>query len=137
MREASAGGGCVILAERHHALSEGVRGLLETAFRRVFVVADEASLIAGAGSLDPDLIVAELAMASGDLPGFVGRLRGAAPAARLLLLTDRDHPTLARIVAATGADGYLAKRAIATELLAAVDTVLAGQRYLSRAAARV
>jgi hypothetical protein len=35
---------CVLLADRHHGLTEGVRGLLETAFGTVLMVADEASL---------------------------------------------------------------------------------------------
>ena len=35
---------CVLLADRHHSLTEGVRGLLETVFSTVFMVADEASL---------------------------------------------------------------------------------------------
>jgi len=35
---------CVLLADRHHGLSEGVRGLFETAFDAVVMVADETSL---------------------------------------------------------------------------------------------
>ena len=34
-------GSCVLLADRHHGLSEGVRGLLETAFDYVYMVGDE------------------------------------------------------------------------------------------------
>jgi hypothetical protein len=39
---------CVLLTDRHHGLTEGVRGLLETAFGSVVMVADEASLLEGA-----------------------------------------------------------------------------------------
>jgi len=48
---------CVLLADRHHGLSEGVRGLLETAFGTVVMVADEASLLEGANRLWPDAAV--------------------------------------------------------------------------------
>jgi hypothetical protein len=41
---------CVLLADRHHGLSEGIRGLLETSFNSVFPVADETSLIEGGSS---------------------------------------------------------------------------------------
>ena len=41
---------CVLLADRHHSLIEGVRGLLETAFGTIFMVADEASLLDGVQS---------------------------------------------------------------------------------------
>jgi len=36
---------CVLLADRHHGLTEGVRGLLETAFKTVVTEDDEASLL--------------------------------------------------------------------------------------------
>jgi DNA-binding NarL/FixJ family response regulator len=45
---------CVLLADRHHGLTEGVRGLLETAFGTVVMVADEASLLDGAARLRPE-----------------------------------------------------------------------------------
>jgi len=32
---------CVLLADQHHGLRDGVRGLLETEFETVFMVADE------------------------------------------------------------------------------------------------
>ena len=44
---------CVLLADRHHGLTEGVRGLLETAFGTVVMVADEASLLDGAAGSSP------------------------------------------------------------------------------------
>jgi DNA-binding NarL/FixJ family response regulator len=54
---------CVLLADRHHGLTEGVRGLLETTFGTVVMVADEASLIDGAGRLQPDVVVVDLSLA--------------------------------------------------------------------------
>ena len=36
---------CVLLADRHHDLSEGIHRMLETSFTSVFLVADETSLI--------------------------------------------------------------------------------------------
>ena len=49
---------CVLLADRHQRLTEGVRGLLETAFGTVVMVADEASLLEGASRLRPDVAIA-------------------------------------------------------------------------------
>ena len=128
--------GCVLLADRHHGLSEGIRSLLETTFSSVFMVADEVSLIEGAGRLQPAVVVVDLSLAAGDLFGLVRKLRERAPGAKVLLLSVHDEPTVARSAAAAGADGVVLKRTIATELLAAVDTVLAGQRYISPAGVR-
>lgn len=122
---------CVLLADRHHGLSEGVRGLLETSFGTVFMVADRDSLIEGTAALRPAVIVADLSLAAGDVPGLLRRLRACSPATRVLFLSIHDEPTAARSVIAAGADGVVLKRSIATDLLPAVDAVLARQRYVS------
>ena len=48
---------CVLLADPHHGLSEGVRRLLATTFDAVVMVADEVSLFESAGRLQIDLAV--------------------------------------------------------------------------------
>ena len=126
---------CVLLADRHHELSEGVRELLGTTFEGVFAVADEASLMEGAARIRPTLVVVDLSLAGGDVVGFLGALRRQAPAAKVLLLTVHDEATVASAALAAGADGVVLTRAIATDLLEAVDAVLAGKRYTSSAVA--
>ncbi len=125
---------CVLLADRHHRLSEGVRGLLESSFSGVFMVADQASLMEGAQRLAPSLVVVDTSLADGDMAELVHSIRDRAPDAKLLLLSVHDEPTVADAAIAAGADGLVLKRAIATDLLPAVDEVLAGGRYISPAA---
>ena len=48
---------CVLLADRHHGLTEGIRGLLETLFDAVVMVADEPSLQESAVRLQPSAAV--------------------------------------------------------------------------------
>ena len=67
--------GCVLLAERHHGLTEGVRGLLATAFRSVVMVADETSLLDGAGRLQPDVVVVDLSLAQDNNLNWLHALR--------------------------------------------------------------
>lgn len=122
---------CVLLGERHHGLSDGIRGLLDSAFGAVFMVADETSLIEGAARLQPALIVVDLALAKGDLPCLLDTLRKQAPSTKVLLLSVHDESVAATALAA-GTDGMVLKREIATDLLPAVDALLAGKRYVSR-----
>jgi len=82
------------------------------------------------------VVVVDLSLGAGDMFGLVRKLRERAPGAKVLLLSVHDEPTIARSAAAAGADGIVLKRAIATELLPAVDAILAGQRYVSPAEAR-
>jgi len=126
---------CVLLADRHHGLSEAVRGLLETTFDKVFMVADQGSLMEGAERLLPQVIVVDLSFAGGDSASFLRNLRERAPTAKLLLLSVHDEPAITSSVLTAGADAVVLKRSIATDLLPAVDAVLAGKRFVSPAVA--
>src|SRR5207248_1760202 len=95
--------------------------------------ADEASLVEGAQRLLPSVIVADLSFTPGDSLGFVRRLRGHDGVAKILLLTVHDEPTVAHSALAAGADGVVLKRAIATDLLIAIESVLRGSRFVSPA----
>ncbi len=124
---------CVLLADRHHRLSEGVRSLLESAFSGVFMVADQASLMEGAERLSPTLVVVDVSLAQGDIHELLRSIRQRAPKAKVLLLSVHDEAAVSAVAFAAGADGLVLKRAIASDLLPAVDALLAGRRYVSPA----
>ena len=127
---------CVLLADRHHGLTEGVRGLLETGFDTVVMVADEHSLFDTAGRMKPTVAVVDLSLARGESLQWLPRLRARCPQMKLILLSVHDQPNVWRSALDAGADGFVLKRSIATDLLAAIDAVLAGQRYVSPGASR-
>ena len=118
---------CVLLADRHHGLSEGLRGLLETAFGTVVMVADEASLLEGAVRLLPDLAVVDLSLARGSSLDWLRELRRRCPALKVIVLSVHDEQSVRSAAIAAGADAFVLKRAIATDLLPAVDAVRRGQ----------
>ena len=122
---------CALLADRHHGLRDSVRGLLETEFDTVFMVATEAALLEGAERLQPAVVAFDLSMSHGDLGGLIAHIRAGAPGAKVLLLSVHDERTVAEAALAAGADAVVLKRCLGTDLLPAVDAVLAGQRYLS------
>jgi two-component system, NarL family, response regulator NreC len=126
---------CALVADPHHAMSEGVRGLLATMFKTVVMVADEASLFASADLLRSDLAVVDLALARGEGLELVRRLRGRFPDMKLIIISVHDQSSVSRSVLAAGANGFVVRRAIGADLLAAADAVFAGQRYVSPAAA--
>jgi two-component system nitrate/nitrite response regulator NarL len=129
MREADAQ--CVLLAHSHHGLSEGVRSLLATAFDTVVMVADEASLFESARRLRSDVAVVDLALSRGDGLELVRRLRSRFPEMKLIIVSIYDQSSVSRSILDAGANGFVARRAIATDLLAATDAVLAGRQYVS------
>jgi len=120
---------CVLLADPHHGVSEGVRHLLATMFETVVMVADEVSLFESAGRLRSDLAVVDLALSRGNALDFVRRLRGRFPDMKLIIVSVHDQPSVSRSVVEAGADAFVGKGAIATDLLAAADAVLSGQPH--------
>ena len=122
---------CVLLADRHHGLTEGVRGLLESTFDAVVMVADETSLFESAERLKPTLTVADVSLVRGGNLQWLARLRARCTEMKLILLSVHDEPAVRRAAMEAGADGFVLKRAIATDLLATTDAVQAGQSYVS------
>jgi DNA-binding NarL/FixJ family response regulator len=122
---------CVLLADPHHGLSEGVRSLLATTFEAVVMVADEISLFESAGRLQNDLAVVDLSLSRGNGLELVRRFRSRFPTMKMIIVSVHGESSVSRSVLEAGADGFVVKRTLATDLLAATDAVLAGQRYVS------
>ncbi len=114
---------CVLLADRHHGLTEGVRGLLETAFGTVVMVADEASLLEGAVRLQPEVAIVDLSLARESGLGWLRELRQRCPDVKVIVLSVHDEQSVYRAAIEAGADAFVLKRAIATDLLPSVDAV--------------
>ena len=124
---------CVLLADRHHDLIEGIHGLLATTFATVVMVADENSLVESADRMRPTLVVADLSLAGGGSFSWLRQRLAQSPASKVIVLSVHDEPSVVQSVLEAGASGFVLKRAIASDLLAAVDAVLGGERYVSPA----
>jgi len=119
---------CVLLADRHHALVEGVRGLLETAFGTVVMVADKESLQDVAFRLQPDVAVVDVSLARDGGLDWLKAVRATCPGLKVIALSVHDEESVRRAAMQAGADEYVVKRAIVTDLLPAVDRVRAMTR---------
>ena len=124
---------CVLLADRHHGLTEGVRGLLETLFATVVMVADEPSLQESAGRLQPEMVVVYLSLTRDSSLHWLQRLRQRCPQMKLIVLSSHGESYARRAAMDAGADGFVLKRAIATDLLPAIESVLARPRHVAPA----
>jgi|KBSMisStaDraftv2_1062788.scaffolds.fasta_scaffold100272_3 two-component system secretion response regulator SsrB len=119
----------VLIADRNHSLLEGIRSLLQTTFDKLFAVTDEPSLTEGAQRLQPTVIVVDLSFAAGSLSNLLEVLRHEAPEAKVLMLSVDDQAAVFASATAAGADGIVLKRAIASDLVPAIDALLAGRRF--------
>lgn len=124
----------VLLADDHRLFCEGLSALLgkQDDMEVVGIVSDGREVLGAARALMPDVVVMDVSM-----PGMNGieaaeRVRAEMPETRVVMLSMHDsleHVFRALLV---GADGYLLKEAAGPELVAAVRTVAAGKRFLSR-----
>ena len=117
---------CVLLADRHHGLTESVRGLLETMFGSVVMVADEASLLDAAVRLRPEVAVVDLSLAQEGGLSWLRTVRQRCPDLKVIVVSVHDEESVRRAAMDAGADAFVLKRAIATELLAAIARVRGG-----------
>jgi DNA-binding NarL/FixJ family response regulator len=122
---------CVLLAGRHHGLAEGIRGLLETVFKVVVMVADETSLFESAKRLPATVAVLDAALAGESGFAMLRRLHETAPALKLIVISAYGQSSVGRSALDAGADAFVLQRTIATDLLSAVDAVRAGQHFVS------
>jgi two-component system secretion response regulator SsrB len=112
---------CVLLADRHHGLTEGVRGLLETVFATVVMVADETSLLEGAVRLRPNVAIVDLSLARHSGLDWLRELKRRCPGLGVIALSVHDEESVRQAAIEAGADAVVLKRAIATDLLPAVE----------------
>ena len=125
---------CVLLADRHTELTDGVRGLLESVFPVVVMVADETSMLESAGRIGPVLAVVDISLARPEIVRWQVELRASCPDVKVILLSVHDEPSVCRSAMSAGANGFVVKRDISTDLLPAIDAVLSGNRFISRSA---
>ena len=121
---------CVLLADRHHNLSEGIRILLQSQFPAVVTVADESALMESALRMQPNVVVADLALTQGESFGWLRRFLERCPGSRVIVLSPYDEYTVKQAAFEAGAAGFVLKFEISSQLLRAVSEVLAGRTYL-------
>jgi DNA-binding NarL/FixJ family response regulator len=126
----------ILLVEDHASF----RRLISTELQRreefqVIEAADGLEAIEKAEELQPDLILLDI-----NLPKMNGfevakRVRGLAPAARVLFLSQESSPDIVRKALSLGVDGYVQKLSAGSDLLPAIAAAFAGRRFISRGVA--
>lgn len=103
--------------------------MLATVFEAVVIVTDRTSLLEATARLDPQLAVIDLGLARRDVEEFMRELRLRCRDLAVIFLSVHDEPAVARAVIGSGANGFVVKGHIATELMPAVDEALRSRRF--------
>lgn len=124
--------GKVLLADKHQNMLAGVRTLLESMFEKVFMVADENSLIEVAEKIAPNLIIADLSLPVSKEINIARRLKKTFPEIKLIILSVHDEPTAINECMEAGVAGFVLKRTAVIDLVPAIKAVLQGSTYISQ-----
>jgi len=124
----------VLVVEDHKPFREFISSILQNnpEFRVISQVADGAVAVQMAENLRPDLILLDIG-----LPGLNGidvarRILELCPDSRILFVSQETSEDVVEEALSTAALGYLLKADAGSELLAALNSVLLGNKYMSR-----
>ena len=123
----------VLIADDHTIVAEGLVRLLSRRFDVVATVADGAALVEAAERLRPDVVIVDLNMPSMSGLDAMERLRKDGLASKFVILTMQTEARLAAKAMRAGASAFVLKHSAGNELIDAIDEVLDGRTYLSRA----
>lgn len=112
-------------------LAEGLKALLAEEFDLVGVVEDGSAMVEAAVRLEPDAIVADIAMPKLNGIEALERLRETHPRIRVVFLTMHQNATYARRALDAGASGFVVKHSAPDELVLALRMALDGKTYVT------
>jgi DNA-binding NarL/FixJ family response regulator len=123
----------IALVDDHHLFRLGLVALLEG--EADLEIVGHASGFAEALALEAlttaDVAVVDVLLATSDGVELTRELRARGPSPRILGLSVLDNPTRIAEMLRAGADGFALKSQPAHEILAALRTVIAGERYIA------
>ena len=126
----------ILVVEDHAAFRRAIcTALQRRAEFQTIEAADGLEAVQVAEALQPDVVLLDINLPK--LHGFevAKQIRGLAPHARLLFMSQESSPDIVRKALGLGADGYIQKLSAATDLWPAIEAVLDGRRFVSSSVA--
>ncbi len=129
----------LLIADDHGVLRAGLRALLsaEPEFEVVGEAETGDEVLRKAEMLHPDVVLLDISMPGPSGIEVTRELKARFPDMRVLILTVHEDETLLREALRAGAAGYIVKRAVEEELIAAILAVWRGDLYVHPAMTRV
>ena len=121
----------VLLADDHKDFLAVAARLLQPEFEVVKTVGDGQALLEEAARLKPDILVVDISMPLLNGIEAARQLRAAGSSAKIVFLTVHQDPEYVYAAIAAGAQGYVAKCQLATDLLLALREALGGRSFIS------
>jgi DNA-binding NarL/FixJ family response regulator len=121
----------ILLADDHALMLDGFANLLKPKYTVVGTAEDGKALVETAIRLRPELIILDITMPVLNGIDAAREIRKHLPQVKLLFVTMHTSPTYLQAALEAGASGYAVKSSGRSEILAAVEKVLGGSRYIT------
>ena len=124
---------CIVLGDTHQNVLEGIRGLLETMFEGVVMVADQQSLFKALDKIKPKLAIVDLSLLGHDGINSACELNKRFPNVKFIILSNYNELEVVDNVMAGGASGFVLKQYAGKDLFDAIKSIQGGQIFISPA----
>jgi len=123
----------ILLVDDHAILMDGLKFLLmqEENVAGVITAKTVAEAFDLLESHPVDLIISDISVPEEGGVSFIGKVKKYRPDMQVIFLSMHEEPYLVKEALATGAEGYVLKRAAHSELIQAVVEVMAGRMFFS------
>jgi DNA-binding NarL/FixJ family response regulator len=124
----------VLVVEDHRDWRTLVRLLFQIRpeWQVICEVSDGSEAVKKAEELKPDIIVLDIGLPKLDGIEAARRIRQLCPNSKIVFLSIEHSADIVQVALSTGALGYVCKADAQSDLLPAVETVLRGDRFVSR-----
>ena len=121
----------ILIADDHLLVQEGIARLLTPQFDVVGMVLNGRELVDEAQRLNPDVVVVDVGMPELNGIEATRRLAKLVPETKIVILTQQLAPEYVQAAFAAGARAYVAKQSAASELVTAIEMVIADRYYVT------
>jgi DNA-binding NarL/FixJ family response regulator len=125
----------VVIVDDHDLIREGLKRIIDHQddMTTVGEARDGEEAIRLADALQPTILLLDVSMPGMSGVEVTGAIRRTCPAVKVIGVTRHREPGFVSAMLEAGASGYVLKQSPSDELIRAVRSVAAGERYLDRA----
>lgn len=123
----------ILIVDDHALLRRGVTALVdnEPDLMVCATAATHGEAMTAIATAWPDLVIVDMSLGDEDGLSLLREIRASSPGLPVLVLTIHNSRAVAKRAFAAGAGGYVTKQELDDTLLAAIRSVLDGERYVS------
>ena len=121
----------IAVADDHKAMQERIKTLLKSEFEVVATADNGQELVQAAGELNPDVLVVDISMPVLNGLDAVREIVKSGSKTKIIFLTVHEDPDMVPLCFDAGAQGFVVKSRLASDLIPAIRLVLSNRTYVS------